>query len=81
MYHNITFDVLPPYDICHLAKQKCLPFPNSQIHASCFFELIHVDIWGPIAHTSLDGFNYFLTMVDDHTHFTWVHLLQNKSMV
>nr|GME05050.1 uncharacterized protein LOC109168309 [Ipomoea batatas] len=34
-------------DICHLAKQKRLPFPGSTtVFASCF-DLIHADIWGP----------------------------------
>jgi hypothetical protein len=28
---------------------------------------------------SINGSSYFLTIVDDHTSFTWIHFLQHKS--
>ena len=81
IYTDIPFQSLPPCDTCHFAKQKKLPFSHSHNRASKFFELIHVDIWGPVSHTSLDGFQYFLTVVDDFTRFTWTHFLTVKSAV
>ena len=37
-------------DTCHLAKQSKLPFSSSvTIHKP--FELVHMDIWGPLAPT------------------------------
>lgn len=65
--------------VCHMAKQKKLPFPNSFSHADRSFDLIHVDIWGPCSYSSLDGDRYFLTIVDDCTRFTWIYLMKNKA--
>ncbi|XP_019085460.1 PREDICTED: uncharacterized protein LOC109126393 [Camelina sativa] len=70
-----------PCSICHLAKQKRLPFESSGHRSSAPFDLIHLDIWGPFAVESIDGFKYFLTIVDDYSRVTWVYLLHNKSEV
>nr|KYP72197.1 Retrovirus-related Pol polyprotein from transposon TNT 1-94 [Cajanus cajan] len=77
-YNDIVFYCLQPCDTCHYAKQKKLPFPVSNCKSSRFFELIHVDIWGPVATTSIDGFKYFLSVVDDFSRFTWIHLIKTK---
>jgi len=65
--------------ICPLAKQHRLSFPHSTSTSTQPFDLIHCDIWGPFFIKSLTGSSYFLTIVDDHTRFTWIHLLENKS--
>nr|KYP62795.1 Retrovirus-related Pol polyprotein from transposon TNT 1-94 [Cajanus cajan] len=64
---------------CHYAKQRKLPFPLSNSHATQPFALIHMDIWGPYSTLSMNGHRYFLTIVDDHTRYTWVYLMCNKS--
>jgi len=80
-YSDITFHCSQPCDTCHFAKQKKLSFPHSNSKSSSFFELIHVDVWEPRAISSLDGFKYLLTVVDDLSRFTWIHLLKHKSDV
>ncbi|CAN1852203.1 Retrovirus-related Pol polyprotein from transposon TNT 1-94 [Linum perenne] len=65
-------------EVCHLAKQKRLPFPASSFIANDIFDLIHVDIWGPLAVQSYDGFSYFLTIVDDYSRGVWIYLMKNK---
>ena len=57
--------------ICSLTKQSRLPFGTSAISSTKPFEIIHCDIWGCYQHLSLSGAHYFLTIVDDYTHFTW----------
>lgn len=42
---------------------------------------MHIDIWGPFSLISVEGYKYFLTIIDDHTRFTWVYLLRKKSDV
>ncbi|KAL2325560.1 hypothetical protein Fmac_024618 [Flemingia macrophylla] len=64
---------------CHYAKQKKLPFSLSDSYASNPFDLLHIDIWGPCSKLSLHGHKYFLTIVDDNTHFTWIFLMTNKA--
>jgi transposase InsO family protein len=55
-------------------------FNNSTTHVSHSFELIHSDVWGPFD-TSLDGYKYFVTFIDDFSRVTWVYLLKAKSDV
>lgn len=59
-----------PCAICHLSKQKKLPFLNSISHSPVLFHLIHCDIWGPFPIHSHYGFLYFLTIVDDYSRCT-----------
>ena len=51
--------------ICPFAKQKRLPFLVSISSSNKIFDLLHMNIWGPLAITSVDGHRYFLTIVDD----------------
>jgi hypothetical protein len=64
--------------ICPLAKQKRLPFPNKNNFISSF-DLLHVDIWGPYHTVTVEGYKYFLTLVDDCTRTTWLYLMKFKS--
>jgi transposase InsO family protein len=41
-------------------------------------ELLHMDLFGPIAYISIDGSKYYLVIVDDYLCFTWVFFLQEK---
>jgi len=68
-----------PCDVCFYAKQKRIPFPLSSHKSNKFFDLIHMDIWGPLAITSMFGLEYFLTIVDDKIRFTWIYLMKLKS--
>jgi hypothetical protein len=42
-------------------------------------ELLHMDLFGPIAYISIDGSKYCLVIVDDYSRFTCVFFLQEKS--
>ena len=77
----VQFDVsnkTPCCDVCHFSKQKRLPFTSTTHISSKPFELYHCDLWGPFATSTIDGFKYFLTIVDDFTRCTWVYLLKYK---
>ena len=81
MYPDITIDNKSICDICNFAKHRKLPYSSSTSIASSNFELLHFDIWGPIAKVSIYGHRYFLTIVDDHSRFLWTILLKTKSEV
>ena len=66
-------------DVCHFSKQKRLSFPSSSHVTTKPFELIHCDLLGPFSVNTIDGYKYFLTIVDDFTRCTWVCLLKHKS--
>jgi transposase InsO family protein len=42
-------------------------------------ELLHMDLFGPIAYLSIGGSKYGLVIVDDFSRFTWVFFLQDES--
>ncbi|CAL1406372.1 unnamed protein product [Linum trigynum] len=66
-------------ETCHYSKHKKLPFPVSTSFVSDVFQLIHVDIWGPLSTVSYDNYSYFLTIVDDCSRAVWVYLMRHKS--
>jgi transposase InsO family protein len=45
------------------------------------FELLHMDLFGPITYTSTGGNKYGFVIVDDLTRYTWVFFLVDKSDV
>jgi hypothetical protein len=65
--------------VCPLAKQHKLPFSSSTSVFHSPFDLIQCDIWGPFSTKSINGAIFFLTIVDDFSRFTWVHVLKHKS--
>jgi transposase InsO family protein len=42
-------------------------------------ELLHMDLFDPIAYISISGSKYRVVIVDDYSRFTWVFFLQEKS--
>ena len=43
--------------------------------------MIHVDLWGPYKTKTHNGFNHFVTIVDDYTRHVWITLIKYKSDV
>lgn len=67
--------------ICPAARQCRKSFPHSSIKTSAVLEMLHIDIWGPYKSKTYTHCNSFLTIVDDFSRYTWVHLLKAKSEV
>ncbi|KAG7545539.1 Reverse transcriptase RNA-dependent DNA polymerase [Arabidopsis suecica] len=67
--------------VCPIAKQKRLSFESHNNVSFKSFDLVHLDVWGPFAVESVEGFRYFLTIVDDSTRVTWIYMLRNKGEV
>jgi transposase InsO family protein len=42
-------------------------------------EMLHMDLFGPVAYISIGGNKYGLIIVDDYSRFTWMFFLQDKS--
>lgn len=45
------------------------------------FDILHIDVWGPSSVCSIDGYKYYLSIVDYYTRFTWIFLMTVKSKV
>ena len=44
-------------------------------------ELIHSDVCGPMSSTSLSGYVYYVSFIDDYSCKTWVYFLKSKDEV
>jgi hypothetical protein len=66
---------------CKLGKSKVLPFPHHASCASKCFDIIHNDVWGIAPIVSHAHYKYFITFIDDFSHFTWVYFLRAKAEV
>lgn len=76
---EIKFNPKHVCNICPLAKQTRLSFNSNSIKSVVLFDLIHCDIWGPYKTHTYSKARCFLTIIDDFTRFTWVHLMSLKS--
>lgn len=56
--------------VCHLSKQKHLPFVSHNKLSDNPFDLRHIDTWCPFSIPTHDGYRYFLTIVNDCTRIT-----------
>jgi hypothetical protein len=63
---------------CHSAKQHRNPFPASENHSTQKGQRIYTDIAGPFP-TSPGGSKYWMTFLDEISHFVWVHTIPDKT--
>jgi transposase InsO family protein len=66
-------------EVCVCSKMTSSPFSGhfSPVHSPLF--RLHLDLVGPITPTSVSGFKYFLTIVDQYSSFKFVRFLKLKS--
>jgi histone deacetylase 1/2 len=67
-------------DACQRAKSHQLPYNKSIRITTSPLELIHSDVWGP-ARASVGGFKYYVSFLDDYSHYTCIYLIKRKSDV
>lgn len=72
-FKNTTEDICLT---CPLSKFTKLPFKMNTSRASKQFELVHIDTRGPYKVETRGHYKYLLTVVDDHSRMTRVHLLR-----
>jgi hypothetical protein len=77
---NVHFEKDRVCSVCQAVKQVGAHHPNKNIMTTDRpLELLHMDLFGPIAYISIDGSKYCLVIVDDYSRFTRVFFLQEKS--
>ena len=65
--------------ICPIARQTRLVFLTSSVKTNIPFQLLHVDVWGPLRHQSRIKCNIFISIVVEFSKFTWIHFVICKS--
>jgi transposase InsO family protein len=77
---NIHFEKDRICSTCQAGKQVGAHHPHKKIMMTNRpLELLHMDLFGPIAYISIDGSKYCLVIVDDYSRFTWIFFLQEES--
>jgi hypothetical protein len=76
----IRLHVLPflqtVYEGCHLGKQhRERASRSTNFCSNAIFDLIHSDVYGLLQVPSFGGKKYFVTFIDDFSHYTWVFFL------
>ena len=81
LVNQLDYDMSGEVGVCEACiggKQCKNGFKSSQTVTSVPLELVHSDVCGKMGQKSLGGAEYFLTFVDDYTHYTWVYPLKTK---
>jgi hypothetical protein len=77
---NVHFEKDIICSACQARKQVVVHHPHKNIMTTDKpLELLHMDLFGPIAYISIGESKYCLVFVDDYSPFTWVFFLQEKS--
>ncbi|HEV7738404.1 MAG TPA: DDE-type integrase/transposase/recombinase, partial [Chlamydiales bacterium] len=63
---------------CLLGKSTRRSYTSSSYRSSEPFQLVHMDLCGPMQTRSIEGHDYFMILVDDYSRFLWVKFLLKK---
>jgi hypothetical protein len=66
---------------CTQGKNVKNPFPSSNNKAKGALDIVHSDVCGPMSVTSLSGYVYYVSFIDDFSHNTWIYFLKAKGEV
>jgi hypothetical protein len=76
---NVHFEKDMICSACQAGKQVGAHHPHKNVMTTDRpLELLHMDLFDPIAYISISGSKYYLVIVDDYSRFTWVFFLQEK---
>jgi transposase InsO family protein len=77
---DVCFEKDTPCAGCQAGKQVGTTHQSKNVMTTSRpLELLHMDLFGPVAYVSIGGSKYGLVIVDDFSRFTWVFFLQDKS--
>ena len=66
---------------CAQGKNVKSPFPSSDNKAKGILDIVHSDVCGPMTTTSLSGYVYYVSFIDDYSRKTWIYFLKGKNEV
>jgi transposase InsO family protein len=76
---NVMFEKNKVCSACQEGKQHGVPHQSKNVVTTKRpLELLHMDLFGPVAYISIGGSKYGLVIVDDFSRFTWVFFLSDK---
>ncbi|KAK8957728.1 hypothetical protein KSP39_PZI001284 [Platanthera zijinensis] len=79
---NISFSINKFFcRSCQMGKASKLPFTRRKSYSTQTLHTLHSDVWGPAPTSSIDGFRFYLIIVDECSRFSWYFPLRRKSEV
>jgi transposase InsO family protein len=66
---------------CAQGKNIKNPFPKRDNKSERVLELIHSDVCGPMSSSSISGYVYYVSFIDDYSRKTWIYFLKTKDEV
>jgi hypothetical protein len=73
---DVCFEKDRPCAACQAGKQMGSTHHGKNVMTTSRpLELLHMDLFGPVAYLSIEGSKYGLVIVDDFSRFTWVFFL------
>jgi transposase InsO family protein len=76
---DVCFEKDRPCAVCQAGKQVGSNHQSKNVMSTSRpLELLHMDLFGPVAYLSIGGSKYGLVIVDDFSRFTWVFFVQDK---
>ena len=57
---------------CAQGKNVKSPFPSSDSKAKGILDIVYLDMCGPMTATSLSGYVYYVSFIDDYSCKTWI---------
>jgi len=66
---------------CQLGEASRLPFNRRKSYSTQLLHTLHSDVWGPAPTSSVDGFRFYLIIVDECSRYSWYFPLRRKSEV
>jgi hypothetical protein len=76
---DICFEKEKRCAACQAGKKVGTTYPSKNVTTTSRpLELLHMDLFGPVAYLSIGGSKYGIVIVDYFSCFTWVFFLQDK---
>ena len=66
---------------CAQGKNAKKTFPSSESTAKGILEIVQLNVYGPMSSSSLSGYVYYVSFIDDFSRKTWIYFLKEKSEV
>ena len=60
-------------------KMTMRHFKAKGYRAKEVFDLVHVDLCGPMSTSARRGYEYFITFIDDYSRYRYIYLMRHKS--
>ena len=63
---------------CALGKNSKRSFLDSESRSKGILDLVHFELYGLMTVSSLGGYHYYVTFIDDYSQKTWIYFLKTK---